>query len=213
MRKLSEARRRKLELRSRGLLSFDSSYGINISGMDEVGRGCLFGPVYACCANVGWSEDLIEVYDSKSMSYEKRSYLYELIMRNVNYYGIGFVDNTYIDEYGINPAIKTAMQKAAQNADIMARERSSALGFVLVDYVAFELAGFCYEKIKKGDAMSFQIACASIIAKVKRDEHITSLSAEYPGYDLENNKGYGTPKHMEGLQKYGPSPLHRLTFI
>lgn len=206
-------RLKEIEARSRSLIAFDQEQGPHVSGLDEVGRGCIFGPVFACLANVNWSEDLIEVYDSKTLSEKKRSYLYHKIMDHVNYYGISSSDNDYIDSYGIDPAIKRAMEKAALAADTLARTKGLELGLVLVDYVAFELDGFKYHKLKKGDTLSFQVACASIIAKYKRDEYIIKLSKDYPHYGLEHNKGYGTEEHRKAIEKYGPSPLHRISFL
>lgn len=212
MGKTKAERLAELELRSRAMLNFDAQFGLNVSGLDEVGRGSIFGPVFVCLANVNWSEDLIEVYDSKTLSEKKRAYLYHKLMERVNYYGIASEDNTYIDERGINPAIKKAMEEAARAADKMARTKSMELGFVLVDEVAFDLDGFHYQKFKGGDRQSFQVAAASIIAKYSRDEYIKSLAELYPHYDLENNMGYGTKRHTEGIKKYGLSPLHRRSF-
>lgn len=212
MGKTKAERLEEIKARSKRLLEFDAAYGSNISGLDEVGRGCFFGPVFACLANVSYADDLMEVYDSKSLSEKKREYLYHKIMERVNYYGLASVDNHFIDEKGINPAIKYAMERAALAADSMARAKSMELGLVLVDEVAFDLDGFEYRKFKSGDRQSFQVACASIIAKYSRDEEIKALAEKYPEYDLASNKGYGTIKHRRALEEYGLSPLHRRSF-
>lgn len=202
-----------IEARSKRLLAFDARFGPNVCGLDEVGRGCLFGPVYACLARVQYSDELMEVYDSKALSEKKRDYLYHKIMERVDFYGLAGVDNDYIDEYGINAAIKKAMEEAARCAFVMARDRALEPGAVLVDHVAFPLEGFSHHLFKRGDSASFQIACASIVAKYRRDEFIKSIAEDYPEYDLKNNKGYGTEKHLRALKLYGPSPLHRRSFI
>ncbi len=199
----------KVKARHKEMLSFDNSYNKTIIGMDEVGRGPLFGPVVTCACNINPCEELIEVYDSKSLSEKKREHLFDIIIENANSYGIGISSAKMIDDLGIQRATSLAMKQALDSLKDVDINNS----LILVDYITFEIEAYTYEALKKGDTKSFQIACASILAKVTRDRMIKEMDAKFPEYDLKNNKGYGSKKHREALQTFGASSEHRQTFL
>ncbi len=199
----------KIRLRNLEMIEFDKSYSPLVIGVDEVGRGPLFGPVVSCACNVNPTDDLIEVYDSKKLSEKKREALFDIIIENANFYGIGVSSARDIDEMGIQNAISLAMKTALDLCKIADKKDS----FILIDYVSFDIENYNFERIKKGDTKSFQIACASILAKVTRDRMIVEMDKKYPYYDLKNNKGYGTKKHIEAIIKNGASEEHRKSFL
>ncbi len=175
-----------------------------IAGVDEVGRGPLFGPVV--CAAVILPKDFYNegIKDSKKLTEKKREEMYKIIEENAISIGIGIKDEKVIDEVNIYEATKLAMKEAINNLSVKPEH-------VLIDAVKLDIS-IPSTSIIKGDALSESIAAASIIAKVTRDHLIYELDKIYPEYDLKNNKGYGTKKHIEALYKYGPSPKHRKTF-
>ena len=183
-----------------------------IAGVDEAGRGSIFGPVVAASVVLpdilirsslsGWVE---EIDDSKVISPSKRIRLAKIILANAASIGIGLSTNYEIDKKNIYWASLSAMRRAVEN---MPR----APDFILVD--GFRLNDVNYPQIGiiKGDRKSISIAAASIVAKVLRDEMMTYLDKVYDGYGLSKNKGYGTKEHYKGLEKKGPTLFHRLTF-
>ncbi len=175
-----------------------------IAGVDEVGRGCLFGPVVAAAVILPKDFDFSKIDDSKKLSKKKREMLYETIIRSAICYNVAFIDNNEIDKVNILKATKQAMKQALVSLRIVP-------DVVLIDAVKLDV-NYISESIIKGDTLSYSIAAASIVAKVSRDNYITSLSNEYPQYDLANNMGYGTKKHVEALYKYGATKYHRKTF-
>ena len=180
--------------------------GLVVCGMDEVGRGPLAGPVVTCCVIMP-REPLIEgVNDSKKLSEKKREALYESIMNKAVAYGFGACGEDVIDEINILNATKRAFAESYRN---MHTEADAAL----ID--AVEGIDIPCRKIPliHGDALSYSIACASILAKVKRDRMLAEMDELYPGYGFAKNKGYGTAEHIAALKKLGPCPIHRRSFI
>ena len=180
-----------------------------IGGIDEVGRGPLAGPVVvACCVMPLNDEDIIQgVNDSKKVSEKNREILYEKIKEKAIAYQIEMLDEKAIDEMNILAATKWCMAKAIE--DISQKVK---LDVVLIDAVNIE-TNVPIESIIKGDAKSYSIACASILAKVTRDRMMVEMDKKYPGYDFASNKGYGSKKHIDAIKTIGPCEIHRRTFI
>ena len=176
-----------------------------IGGMDEAGRGPLAGPVVAA-AVIMPSDDPIEgVNDSKQLSEKKRERLYDEIIARAIDYKISAVSEKVIDEINILNATKRAMAECVEGFAISPH-------VVLVDAVKLSLE-VPTVSIIKGDALSYSIAAASILAKVYRDRLMLAYDEQYPEYGFARHKGYGTREHIEALRKYGPCPIHRRTFI
>lgn len=182
---------------------YDKGYKL-ICGIDEVGRGPLLGPVVtsAVILPVGYYNP--EIKDSKKLSEKKRKKLFDIITKDAVSIGIGIVDEKKIDEINIYEATKVAMKMAIDNLSIKP-------DYVLIDAMKIDI-DIPSNSIIKGDAKSESIAAASIIAKVTRDRMIDEIDKEYPMYDLKNNKGYGTKKHLEALKEYGPCKYHRYSY-
>lgn len=177
-----------------------------ICGIDEVGRGPLAGPVVAGAVILPKECKIPYVNDSKKLSEKMREELYDKIMEKAVSVGIGIVSHEVIDEINILQATYEAMRQAISKLD----PRPDLL---LNDAVNIPKVDIRQVPIIKGDAKSLSIACASIVAKVTRDRMMVELSAQYPEYDLASNKGYGSAAHIEALKKYGPSEIHRRSFI
>lgn len=175
-----------------------------IAGVDEVGRGPLIGPVVACACILPVNFYHKDIKDSKKLSEKKREEMYKIIKENALAIGLGIVSEKVIDEINIYEATKIAMKEAIENLNITPEH-------VLIDAMKLEL-NIPSTSIIKGDAKSESIAAASIIAKVTRDHMLDEMDKEYPMYDLKNNKGYGTKKHLEALQIYGPCKYHRVSY-
>jgi len=184
----------------------------SIAGVDEVGRGALFGPVVA--AAVILSEKLIrrslrgwvrEIDDSKLLSPAKRKKLAKAILANAASVGIGFATNFEIDQENIYQASLKAMRRAVENLQI-------APDFILVDGFGLDDVNYPQRAIPKGDRKSVTIAAASIVAKVLRDEMMIDMDGFFEGYRLSKNKGYGTKDHYLALREKGPTLFHRLSF-
>lgn len=185
-----------------------------IAGIDEAGRGALFGPVVAAAVILprrwigrpprGW---LKEVDDSKTLSPQKRRKLAGFILAEAESVGIGTATNREIDEMNIYWASLEAMKRAVQVLSVRP-------DYLLVDGFKTRRGGFPCPLlgIPGGDRQSISIAAASIIAKVIRDEMMMLFEGFYAGYNLGKNKGYGTKEHYRALREKGPTPLHRLTF-
>ncbi len=174
-------------------------------GVDEVGRGPLAGPV-TCAAVIMPLDDLIQgVNDSKKVSKNKREKLSEIIKAKAIAYSIVSYDNHQIDEMNILEATKSCMKDAVNSLAIKPE-------VVLIDALKLDLD--CkVVPIVHGDAISYSIAAASIIAKTARDEFMKEMADKYPGYGFERNAGYGTAEHIAALKSFGPTPIHRKTFI
>ena len=178
-----------------------------IAGVDEAGRGPLAGPVVCACVIMPMeSEKIIEgVNDSKKLSAKKREELFDKIVDIAISYSIVEIDEKKIDEINILQATKLGMKRAVENLKVMP-------DLVLVDAVKIDVA-LPQENIIKGDALSYNIAAASILAKVYRDKLMENLDKKYPEYNFAKHKGYGTKAHIEALKKYGKCEIHRETFI
>jgi ribonuclease HII len=177
------------------------------AGVDEVGRGCIAGPVYAGAVVLGGDAcDWLGINDSKKLTKKRREALYELIMDRAVATGIGVATVEEIDEYNILEASRIAMGRAIENLKV-------EVELTLVDGLYSPLpVRHPYITVVDGDAKTLSIAAASIIAKVERDRYMERLSKEYPAYGFEQNAGYGTPAHIRALREYGPTPHHRCTF-
>ncbi|WP_347339029.1 ribonuclease HII [Lentilactobacillus laojiaonis] len=175
-----------------------------VAGIDEVGRGPLAGPVVACAVILPEDFDLLEVNDSKKLSKSTRESLVPLIKEKAVAIGVGIADNQVIDEYNIYEATKLAMRDALDDLDIKPEH-------LLIDAMEIDTS-IPQTKLIKGDAKSNSIAAASIMAKHYRDEMMKDFSLTYPEYEFEVNVGYGTKKHLEALNQFGPTPIHRKSF-
>ena len=175
-----------------------------ICGVDEVGRGPLIGPVVAAAVILPIDYKLEGLTDSKKLSEKKREQFYEIIKKDALAVGIGVISEKRIDEINIYEATKEAMYMAINNLSIKPEH-------VLIDAMKLDL-DMPSTSIIKGDMLSISISAASVIAKVTRDHMLYELDREYPMYDLKNNKGYGTKKHIEAIKKYGITKYHRLSY-
>ena len=176
-----------------------------IAGVDEVGRGPLAGPV-VCASVIMPLDDIIDgVDDSKKLSEKKREKLFEIIKEKAICYHIEEISEQEIDEINILNAVKKCMTLAVEKLSIKP-------DITLVDGNDTNLP-INAEYIVKGDSKSYTIGCASILAKVYRDNLMTEYAKEFPEYGLEKHKGYGTKAHIEKIKEIGPCKLHRRTFI
>jgi ribonuclease HII len=179
-----------------------------IAGVDEVGRGSIAGPVVAAAVilpaslSVSW---LAEVRDSKELNPAKREILNKHIRETAISFGIGAVSHRLIDTMGIVRASKLAMKLAIERL-------SPAPQYLLIDYLQLPAVRLPQKGITDGDCKCFSIACASIVAKVARDNMMVKMDRVYSGYRWAENKGYCTEAHLVGLSRLGPSPIHRRTF-
>jgi ribonuclease HII len=178
---------------------------MRIAGIDEVGRGPLFGPVVAAAVILPKGCHLKGLTDSKKLSEKKRNELDREIRLNAVSWAIAAVDAETIDRINIRRASLEAMRRAVEQLAL-------SPDFLLIDG-RDTIAWDCPQQaVIKGDATSFSIAAASVLAKVHRDRLLVELDAQYPGYGLARHKGYGSPEHLEALARLGPTPLHRKTF-
>jgi len=175
-----------------------------IAGVDEVGRGPLIGPVVAAAIILPKEYKLEGLTDSKKLSEKKRELFYEIIKKDALAIGIGIVDEKKIDEINIYEATKVAMKQAIDNLKIKPEH-------ILIDAMPLNI-DIPTTSIIKGDLLSITISAASVIAKVTRDHMLYEIDKEYPMYDLKNNKGYGTKKHLEAIKQYGITKYHRLSY-
>ena len=175
-----------------------------IAGVDEVGRGPLAGPVVAAAVILPKNIEDLGFDDSKKLSASKREDIYRLIQEKAIAIGIGIVDADIIDKVNIYQASRLAMQQAVSELKIQP-------DYLLIDAMKIDV-NTPQIGIIKGDAKSISIAAASIVAKQVRDQMMQEFDELYPGYDFDNNAGYGTPKHLEGLKSKGICPIHRKTF-
>ena len=181
------------------------SKGINlIAGVDEVGRGPLIGPVVAAAVILPHDFYLEGLTDSKKLSEKKREAFYQIIEEKAIAIGVGIISEKRIDEINIYEATKEAMITAINNLN-------PKPDHILIDAMPLDLS-IPTTSIIKGDYLSVTISAASVIAKVTRDHMLYEIDKEYPMYDLKNNKGYGTKKHLEALKKYGITKYHRLSY-
>ena len=175
-----------------------------VAGVDEVGRGSLFGPVVAAACILEPSYRIRGLRDSKLLPEEDRNTLYERIRAHCIAYAVAAVDVARIDQINIYHASRLAMKLAVSQLPVRPDH-------LLIDAMNIEFE--CSQtKIIHGDALSASIAAASILAKVERDAMIRAWDSVYPAYGLASNKGYSAPKHLKALRELGPSPLHRQSF-
>ena len=177
-----------------------------VCGIDEAGRGPLAGPVYAAAVLLPEGLVIEGLNDSKKLSEKKREALFDVICENALAWGVGFADEKEIDEINILQATYLAMRRAYENMQ-------QKCDYVLVDGNRMPPMPVPGETIVKGDAKSPSIAAASILAKVSRDRVMLEYAKQYPEYQFEKHKGYGTKVHTEALLQHGPSPIHRKTFL
>lgn len=178
--------------------------GLVVAGMDEVGRGPLAGPVVVACVVMPQTPLIEWVDDSKKLNESRREKVYQQILDAALHIGIGQIAPEEIDRINILQATKKAMRQAADQvpADVYLVDAVTNLGLKGMEI-----------PIIKGDATSYSIAAASIVAKVIRDRQMIQLDEMYPEYGFARNKGYGTAEHMAALKEYGPCPYHRRSFI
>ena len=177
-----------------------------VCGIDEAGRGPLAGPVVAGAVILPKDEKILYVNDSKKLSEKKREMLYDEIMSRALAVGVGVVGPERIDEINILQATYEAMRMAVAQLTVPP-------DILLNDAVTIPDLPIRQVPIVKGDAKSVSIAAASIIAKVTRDRLMREYGQVFPEYEFASNKGYGTKSHIEALKTYGPTPIHRRTFI
>jgi ribonuclease HII len=181
-----------------------------VAGLDEAGRGSWAGPVVAGTVILPLGHDGLEqaldgVRDSKALSPSERERLYGVILAKALAVGVGMVPPDQIDELGIVPATQEAMALAIA-------QLPSPPDFLLVDFLGLPRLDYPQKSIVHGDALSFSIAAASIVAKVSRDRFMVELDSQHPGYGFASHKGYGTPQHRAALDLLGPSPIHRFSY-
>ncbi|MBE6741766.1 MAG: ribonuclease HII [Ruminococcaceae bacterium] len=177
-----------------------------VCGVDEAGRGPLAGPVYAAAVILPEGCIIEGVNDSKKISEKKREELFDVICEKALAYCIASADEKEIDEINILNATYLAMKRAVEGLNI-------AADYALIDGNRLPQLDIPAECIVKGDAKSESIACASILAKVSRDRYMLEMAKEFPEYQFEKHKGYGTKLHYEMLDEFGPSIIHRQTFL
>lgn len=177
-----------------------------ICGIDEVGRGPLAGPVVAGAVILPVDCSILYINDSKQLSEKKREELYDQIMEQAVAVGLGSIPPAKIDEINILQATYEAMRQAVSNLSVKP-------DLLLNDAVTIPQLNIRQIPIIKGDAKSISIAAASIIAKVTRDRLMIAYDKIFPQYGFVGNKGYGSEEHIKALQRFGPSPIHRASFI
>src|SRR5579863_4215233 len=184
------------ELRARGFVA--------VAGVDEVGRGCLFGPVVAGAVILSPDRPVRGLNDSKLLEPERREVLAERIRERAVAWAVAAVDSATIDAINIYQASRLAMRKAIE-------QLRPAHDFLLIDAVHIDLP-VPQRSLIKGDMRCHAIAAASIVAKVYRDALMCVWDEVFPAYGLAAHKGYSTPEHCEAIRRHGPTPLHRLSF-
>lgn len=184
---------------------FDKGVKI-ICGVDEAGRGPLAGPVCAAAVILPPNAEIPGLNDSKKLSDKKRRELYPVIKEQAIAYGIAFADHNEIDEINILQATYLAMERAIDQLSVKP-------DLALIDGNRAKDFGIPVETVVHGDSLSASIAAASVLAKVTRDDYMLKMAEEYPGYDFEIHKGYGTKAHYAALTEKGPCEIHRMSFL
>ncbi len=177
-----------------------------ICGVDEAGRGPLAGPVCAAAVILPRGLDIPGLNDSKKLSEKKREELFDVICREAAAYGIAFAGVEEIEKFNILNATFLAMNRAIAKLGVMPE-------LALIDgnrNTGIEINSRC---IVKGDSKCADIAAASILAKVTRDRYMYEMAEKYPQYHFDKHKGYGTKLHYEAIREFGPSPIHRMSFL
>ena len=182
----------------------------SVCGCDEAGAGPLAGPVYAAAVILPFGAELPGLNDSKKLTEKKREALFPVIREQAVAWAVARVEAAEIDETDILSARMKAMQLAIDRL-------TPAPDFALLDgkrdHGRSAAVTTPHRMIVKGDSLSASIAAASILAKVSRDRYMKEIAAQYPQYEFDRHKGYGTKRHYELLRQYGPSPIHRRTFL
>ena len=194
--------------RTEKMKEYEKKYGtyVAICGIDEVGRGPLAGPVVAGAVILPKDCDILYINDSKQLSEKKREELYEIIMEKAVAVGLGYAGPERIDEINILQATFEAMRQAIGELKVQP-------DLLLNDAVTIPQVEIRQIPIIKGDAKSISIAAASIVAKVTRDRLMVQYDEVFPEYGFASNKGYGAKLHLDALGKYGPTPIHRRSFL
>ena len=188
-----------------------------IAGIDEAGRGPLAGPVVVACCLMPKDSMIEGVNDSKKIAEKKRENLYELITQEAISYGVGIIGQREIDEINILQATKKGLTEAIKDMESKLAQKPE-IGIIKPDAILVDALtkidtdGIPYKSIIHGDAISYSISCASIIAKVTRDRMMRQWDEVYPQYGFAKHKGYGTATHIQAIKEYGLCPLHRLSF-
>ena len=177
-----------------------------ICGVDEAGRGPLAGPVCAAAVILPRGLEIPGLNDSKKLSDKRRRELFPEIQKQALAFGIGFASEKEIDAINILQATFLAMERALAQLPVKPE-------LVLIDGNREKDFGIPVKTVVKGDSLSANIAAASILAKVSRDDVMLEMAREYPQYGFEIHKGYGTKAHYDALRQFGPSPIHRQTFL
>ena len=177
-----------------------------VCGVDEAGRGPLAGPVCAAAVILPPNLEIPGLNDSKKLSDKRRRELMPIIQQQAIAWGIGMASHDEIDEINILQATFLAMERALANLQVKPE-------FALIDGNREKDFGLPVKTIVKGDSLSANIAAASVLAKVTRDDLMEQMALTYPGYGFEIHKGYGTKAHYAALTELGPSPIHRMTFL
>lgn len=177
-----------------------------VCGVDEAGRGPLAGPVCAAAVILPPGLEIPGLDDSKKLTDKRRRALFPVIKEQALAYGIAFATHEEIDQINILQASYLAMERAMGNLSIRPE-------IALIDGNRAKDFGLPVQTVVKGDSLSASIAAASILAKVTRDDYMEEMAKVYPQYDFEIHKGYGTKRHYEAIAAYGPSPIHRMTFL
>ena len=177
-----------------------------ICGVDEAGRGPLAGPVCAAAVILPPHIEIPGLNDSKKLTDKKRRELYPVIMEQAIAYGIGLASHEEIDQINILQATYLAMERAISQLSVKPE-------LALIDGNRAKDFGIPVQTVVHGDSLSASIAAASVLAKVTRDDYMLKMAEEYPGYDFEIHKGYGTKAHYAALTKLGASPIHRMSFL
>ncbi len=187
---------------------FDRNHGdcTYLCGIDEVGRGPFAGPVVAGAVILPKDIDILYINDSKKLSEKQREELYDEIISKAISYGIGSIPPNKIDDINILQATFEAMKQAVNNLKVKPDT-------LIIDAVTIPNMSIRQVPIIKGDAKSYSIASASIIAKVTRDRFMIAYDKVFPGYGFADNKGYGSPQHIDAIKRLGPTPIHRMSFI
>lgn len=190
------------------MCEYEKEYGVYsyICGIDEAGRGPLAGPVVAGAVILPKDCRILYINDSKKLSEKRRNELFDIIKEEAVTYGIGIIDAARIDEINILQATYEAMRSAINNLN-------PSPDILLNDAVTIPKVDIKQVPIIKGDAKSISIAAASVLAKVTRDRIMEEYDKKYPEYGFAKHKGYGTKQHIQALEQFGASPIHRRTFI
>ena len=183
----------------------DQGIGV-ICGVDEAGRGPLAGPVYAAAVILPRDLEIPGLTDSKKLSDKKRREVFPIIQEQAVAFGIGVASEKEIDEINILQATFLAMKRALEKLSVRP-------DLALIDGNRETDFGVPAKTVVKGDSLSASIAAASILAKVSRDDHMMELAQKYPQYGFDIHKGYGTKAHYQALREFGPSEVHRMTFL